>query len=259
MSGTLPVLYLSRTSRRPAGWGAAGAAAPHVYRGRMILADDLLLLLTDDRSGRPAETGVRLENVVAGAVLTELLLLSRVRVTGPGESVRAGRVVVQDTTPVGDAVLDEALRRVAGGTPKAAHTLLAHLRPGLLEALRARLVERGVLRVEEGRVLGLFPRTSWPAEDSTHEAQLRERLREVLALDRQPTEREAGVVALLHAVNRVQNVLGDLGVPGGQVRSRATTIAQRHVGGDAVRRANNALTPGDGALAIAELGVAGLG
>ncbi|WP_199422454.1 GOLPH3/VPS74 family protein [Actinotalea solisilvae] len=225
----------------------------------MILADDLLLLLTDDRSGRPAETGVRLENVVAGAALTELLLLSRVRLTGPGESVRAGRVVVEDATPVGDPLLDEALRRVGHGTPKAPHTLLAHLRPGLLEALRARLVERGVLRVEAGRVLGLFPRTSWPAEDSTHEAQLRERLREVLALGREPSEREAGVVALLHAVNRVQNVLGDLGVPGGQVRSRATTIAQRHVGADAVRRANNALGPNDAVMAVAELGVAGLG
>jgi hypothetical protein len=225
----------------------------------MILADDLLLLLTDDRSGRPAESGVRLENVVAGAVLTELLLLSRVRVTGPGESVRAGRVVVQDASPVGDALLDEALRRIASGTPKAPHTLLAHLRPGLLEGVRARLVERGVLRVEDGKAFGLFPRTSWPAEDSTHETQLRERLREVLALGREPGEREAGVIALVHAVNRVQNVLGDLGVPGGEVRARASAIAQRHVGGDAVRRANNALTPGDAALAVAEIGVAGLG
>lgn len=226
----------------------------------MILADDVLLLLTDDTSGRPAEKGVRLENVIAGGVLAELLVLGRLRVTGPGESVRAGRVVVQSTEPVGDPVLDEALRRVANGTPKAPHTLLAHLRPGLLEGLRARLVDRGVLREENGTVLGVFPRTSWPAEDATHETQLRERLRAVLADGQDPDPRESGVVALLHSVNRVQNVLGDLGVPGSQVRSRAAAVAQGHIAADAVRRANTAAArPSDAAMLAAEVGVAGIG
>lgn len=225
----------------------------------MILADDVLLLLTDDASGRPAETGTRLELVVAGGVLVELVLLGRLRVTGPGESVRAGRVVVASGDPTDDEVLDAALLRVADGTPKKPQSLLAQLRPGLVDRLRRRLVDRGVLRVEEERVLGVLPRAAWPAEDSTHEAELRRRLREVLADGREPDPREAGVIALLQAVNRVQNVLGDLGVPGGQVRARAAAIAQGHVGADAVRGAIRAASPADVALAAVDVGVAGLG
>lgn len=207
----------------------------------MILADDVLLLLTDDASGRPVGEGDRLDLAVAGAVLLELLLHGRLRVAGPGESVRAGRVVVQSQEPVGDAVLDEALARAAGTTPKKPQSLLAHLRPGLVDAVRARLVERGLL-ADGGAASSVAPRDSWPAEDAAHDAELRARLREVLAEGREPDPREAGLVALLQSVHRVPEVLGDLGSPAAEARARAVAIAQHHVVADAVRRAISATT-----------------
>ncbi|WP_182112700.1 MULTISPECIES: GPP34 family phosphoprotein [unclassified Actinotalea] len=217
----------------------------------MILSEDLLLLLTDDGSGRTMESGERLAFVLAGGVLTDLLLAGRVAVAAPGESVRAGRLVVRDATPVGDPVLDEGLRRLASTTPKKPQSALGPLRSGLLDELRARLVARGILRVEQGKVLGIFPRTSWPAEDSSHEAGLRQRLRDVLVDGRHPDPREAALIALLHSVNQVPVVMGDVGVSVRDLRARSSAIAHQHIGAEAVRRAitayeNNSVADGFG-------------
>jgi hypothetical protein len=59
----------------------------------------------------------------------------------------------------------------AGKKPaKTVPPLGKQLRPRLYD----RLVERGVLRAEEGRILGIFPTRSWPAQDAAHEAEIAE-------------------------------------------------------------------------------------
>ena len=84
----------------------------------MLIAEDLLLLLTDDETGKPVVDTSKLDLALAGAVLVDLAELDRVDVAGPGEPVKEGRLYVRDTTPTGEPVLDETLSRIGARGPR---------------------------------------------------------------------------------------------------------------------------------------------
>ncbi len=217
-----------------------GSALPR-YRVLMLLAEDLLLLLTDDQSGKASLDVTRVDLGLAGAVLVELVTRERVAIAQPGGPVKAGRVVVVDGSPTGDGILDEGLRRIATGKPRKPEHLLAILRKDLRRAVYGQLVSRGIVREEEGKILGLFPTRSWPAVDSQHEAMVRTALREVLVDGRAPTLTEASLVSLLQGIDRVPKTLGEVGVPARELRRRAKSIATGHLGNTAVHKAVEAV------------------
>ena len=78
----------------------------------MLMAEDVLLLLVDDRTGRFLVDSTRLDNVLAGAVLVELVTIERVGFPPAGRGVKRGRMVVVDPTPPGDPVLHGAVGEV---------------------------------------------------------------------------------------------------------------------------------------------------
>lgn len=204
----------------------------------MLIAEDLLLLLTDDVTGKPVVGGQQLTYAVAGGVLVELVLAGRLAVTGRSAWGGGDTIAVVDATPVGDPILDEALARAVGrGKPVAAQTMLDLLGKGLADGLRTRLVQRGILHAEEGRILGIFPTRVWPAADSRHESRLRTALWEVVVRGREPHPHEASLVALLHALGQVPKQFRADGVTTRQLQARAKALAEGHIGGDAVRRA----------------------
>jgi len=71
----------------------------------MLLAEDLLLLVTDDTSGRLSAPAVQVDAVLGGANLVELTLLNKVDLSGEGDQGKPGRIIVRDPSPVGDEVL----------------------------------------------------------------------------------------------------------------------------------------------------------
>ena len=213
----------------------------------MLILEDYLLLTLDDVTGKAVgDTSFR-EQVAAGALLVELALLGRADLAGDGDGGRVGRIVVRDASPTGNALLDEALdvvRAKEGSTPKALVAPIAKLRPAARAV--AALAERGVLRREEGRVLGIFPTTRWPAADSRHEDAVRADLRRVLVEGQAPDARAAAIVALLAATGQAGRVLatGGSGADGGPERTpagrrdvdaRAREIARGSWASEAVR------------------------
>jgi len=210
----------------------------------VILAEDVLLLLTDDASGKAVVDKTHLDLAVAGGVLLDLATLGRVAVTGEGEQVKAGRLVVRDVAPTDDDVLDEALARVGALGPMKPYRALPKLAKGLREELLARMVARGILREQEGRVLGIFPSHTWPALDPSHERQVRAGLNDVLVVGRAPAPREAALISLLQAIGQVPKVLGDVGVPARELRRRAKDVASGGFVDEAVRRAVEEINAG---------------
>jgi len=210
----------------------------------VILAEDVLLLLTDDASGKAVVDKTHLDLAVAGGVLLDLATLGRVAVTGEGEQVKAGRLVVRDVAPTDDDVLDEALARVGALGPMKPYRALPKLAKGLREELLARMVARGILREQEGRVLGIFPSHTWPALDPSHERQVRAGLNDVLVVGRAPAPREAALISLLQAIGQVPKVLGDVGVPARELRRRAKDVASGGFVDEAIRRAVEEINAG---------------
>jgi len=78
----------------------------------MLLAEDLLLLVTDGASGRLSAPAPQVDAGLGGANLVELTLRNKVGLTGEQDQGKPGRIIVRDPSTAGDAILDAALEIV---------------------------------------------------------------------------------------------------------------------------------------------------
>lgn len=180
----------------------------HVGGREFLLAEDLALLLLDDVSGWLR--GQYADYVLAGAVATDLALRGRIRLSERGErNVRPGRVLVSDTSPTDDPLLDAALARLALRPVRFRSTAVQVVRKHVKRTVLQRLVDRGLIEAREHRVLGLVPVNVHPVVDSSYERHLRAGLFTVLCRDEEPTVRQACVIALLSAVGRADKVVAE--------------------------------------------------
>ena len=110
-----------------------------------------------------------------------------------------------------------------------------NLRPMLYQ----RLAASGVLRAGHGRALGIFPTRTWPAQDASHEAEVRQLVTQALIQQAAPDERTAALIALLHALKREHKVVDPwpYQLSRRQLRARAAEIAQGNWASEAVRKA----------------------
>lgn len=196
----------------------------------MLLAEDVLLLLTDDETGKFVAETDRLDYALAGGVLRELAELRRVRLVD-------GRLDLVDRQPVGAPPLDFGLALLVGQENRKPQRVLGRLAKGLRVRLLTGLAARGVLRQEQGKVLALFPVTRWPAADSAHEQELRQRLQAVLVGGVPPDPQTAAVISLLSAIDAVPRVVVRGGSDLRAVRRRAKELSAGEWAGEAVRKA----------------------
>lgn len=199
-----------------------------------LIAEDLLLLLLNDETGKALVDSTSLDRVLAGGLLVELSLTGQIAPAAEGEAVKKGRLVVRDAAPTSDELLDRTLTRLAT-KPVKPERAVEQLTKGLRKELLTRLAGAGLLREQRGRALGIFPTTSWPAIDVTHETQLRAELTEVLEADRPPSERTAALVSLLAAVDAAAKVIG--ATDKRAAKRRAKELAAGEWAGAAVKRA----------------------
>ena len=204
-----------------------------------LIAEDLLLLLLDDESGKPQTQ--QLQVALGGAVLVELALEGMVEVAEPTAMWRSAKVRPVAGASPDDPVLASALR-TAGEKDRSAQSLVEKLGKGLSDTLCRRLAERGILERRDDKVLGLFPRTRWPARDTSHEDDLRRALTTVLVYGNEPEPRTGALVALLHAVDRVHKAVPHPGVSDRDVKKRAKQLSDGQWAATAVKEAVTAAT-----------------
>lgn len=171
-------------------------ATPGTAPDDLLIVDDLMLLLMDD-DGASVQAAGTLYYTLGGAVLTELALLGRVDVDDSG-ILNGPRVTPSGEGPLPDPLLQWAYDTVAEKTRRV-QPLLVAIGADLWRVVIDRLADRGLLRREESRVLGVFRSTRWPAADSEHESQLRARILRVLEDGANPDPRTAAIIGLLSA------------------------------------------------------------
>jgi Golgi phosphoprotein 3 (GPP34) len=205
----------------------------------MLIAEDLLLLVTDDASGRLSAPAAQVDAGLGGANLVELTLRNKVNLSGEQDQGEPGGIIVDDPTPVGDAVLDAALEILIANQGKKPSTVIRPLSKNLRQTLYQRLAERGVIRAEQGRILGIFPTHRWPAQDASHEAEVRHLVTQALVQQMAPGTRTAALIALLHAL-KCEDMIVDprqYGLTKRELRARAEEIAKGDWASAAVRKA----------------------
>lgn len=161
----------------------------------MTLTEDLVLVLFDPDTGRAIVDSTSLDRAIGGALLLDLA--TRDRITADGDGARA-RLAVDDRAPTGEALLDTALARL--DKPLKAQKAVERLARGTRTPVLEHLVERGLLRRERSRLLGVFPITMWPSAHPGPAKELRARVAAVLRDGARPDQHMAMLISLVHAV-----------------------------------------------------------
>lgn len=197
----------------------------------ITLAEEIMLLSLDDESGATRQRQA-VGWAVAGGILLELVLAERV-------SVKGKYLELADDTRTGEELLDGRLRLIGtwlrGRSKRRVTDWLTKDQAKAVGAAVERLRARGIVVVEESKVLGVFPRRRYPEADGAAERALRERLAAAVLTGAEPDERTAGLVALLHAAKLHRLAFPDL--PRGQVNPRMAEIAAGQWAAESVRAA----------------------
>lgn len=200
------------------------------YGQNMLIAEELLLQLTTPAgkliAGSNADIGL------AGALLTELALLGKVTVT------EKQRLATLDRAPTGDQILDDALALFVDKEGKKPKDVLGKVAKKLRGRLYGRLAVEGLVREEQRKILGLFPKTDWPLVNDAARAHTHRQMTEVL-LGRAPADpRTAALISLIHAVDAVPRVFDRVApeMSGRELKKLAKGIAEGNWASDAVSR-----------------------
>ncbi|WP_051340172.1 anti-sigma factor antagonist [Azospirillum halopraeferens] len=198
---------------------AAPATAPAAPIGSLpTLLEEVMLLCIDEDGGalRPLARSVY-DQLAAGAVLMELALAGRV-------DSDLKRISVVNPQPTGEPLLDGVLARLAElgtGTPLDWTFEVAGQGPELRAAALDRLIQRGIIRREEGRILWIFRDRRYPIVDGRERREVRARLRDLLLGDDIPDPRDVVLVGLVN----IAGLFGTLLTPA-ELRAAEPRIVQ---------------------------------
>jgi hypothetical protein len=162
---------------------------------KLTMYEELLLLALDDRKGTSAMGGMH-TLAMGGAVLAELVLLGAVRI---GEDKKQF-VDAEPGTQVADPLLAECLALVTTAKKRRRAVEWVQKFSGLKDfnkRVARGLVAKGVLNEEQDLVLGIFPRTVFPARDGGPEQDLIRRLERAVMTDDDRVDERTLVIAIV--------------------------------------------------------------
>jgi hypothetical protein len=160
----------------------------------VTLAEDLYVLAINGSNGRLLIDNARLDPGLGGALLLDLALRGHV---GLVES----HVVVTTGPPTGDQLLDAALAAITGEPKRhGPDHWVHHLGRGAHRAVQDQLVDAGVLRRDDDRLLRVIPVHRTHEIDGRLHHQLQEHLEDSVVLGHPPSQETAALAALALAV-----------------------------------------------------------
>ena len=167
-------------------------------------AEEIILLLLNDGDGRFARVPKwSLDYALAGGVLMDLALENRI-------DTDLKNFILIDDTPTGDELLDPTLAEIAAGKDRSTNFWLeqtADKADSIREVALARLMEQGILEVEDDRFLWVFRSRRYPSIDGTAEREVKLRIMGVLFSDEIPSPRDVVIICLADACGIFKGLL----------------------------------------------------
>ena len=200
----------------------------------LTFAEEIVLLLLDDRTGEFVSAPVWSRKcALAGAVLMELALHGRI-------DTDLRKLVVVDRSPVGDDLLDPVLATIVAEeeTHDARHWVerMAEERSDRIQSQAlARLVERGILESEGGRLLFVLRARRYPVIDGKAEREVKLRIMHVLFSDDIPGPRDIVIICLADACRIFGRIMTETEVE--RARERIELVRRMDLIGQAVSSA----------------------
>ena len=167
-------------------------------------AEEIILLLLNDGDGRFARVPKwSLDYALAGGVLMDLALENRIDTDLEG-------LILIDDTPTGDALLDPTLADIAAGKERTTNFWLEHTADSadsIREQALNRLIDQGILEVQDDRFLWVFRSRRYPSIDGTAEREVKLRIMGVLFSDEIPSPRDVVIICLADACGIFKGLL----------------------------------------------------
>ena len=169
-------------------------------------SEEILLLILDDESGgfvHVPEWSLRC--ALAGAALMDLAFENRID-SDPKQ------LVLIDSTPVGDMLLDPILADIAKSTEvfDARHWIeraAAEHAYAIRDRSLDRLIERGILHRRDDRFLWVFRSRRYPSIDGEAEREVKMRIMGVLLSDEIPHPRDVVIICLADACGILKEIM----------------------------------------------------
>jgi len=157
-------------------------------------AEEIYLLALDERDGLvKILAGSGFDYALAGALLMDLALRDRI-------DTDLATLKVTSPTPTGDSLLDETLALLQSeATPQpVAYWLkrIAEQAERLQDRILARLVDKGILKTVDERILWVFEVRRYPVADDQEVEEVRGRLRDLLLGTDIPDPRDVVLISL---------------------------------------------------------------
>lgn len=214
----------------------------------LFLYEEIMLLALRDEKGT-IESGAMYKYAIGGAVLADLLLSGCINV----EISRKKKMVnVDDSTPIGDPLIDECLEKIRTVKKRASLqtwvTRISGLK-NLKHRAAGQLCKRGILRADEDKVLLLFNRRIYPELDPAPEKKLIERMAEAIFTDKKNLDPRTVVLVSLANGTGLLKANFDKKLLKGR-KNRIKQIAEGELIGEAAKQAVEAM---QAAIAVAAI------
>jgi hypothetical protein len=171
----------------------------------LTFGEELVLLALNDEKG---DFGLHLsrmkfENALAGTVLMDLAFLNRI-------DTDLEQLILVDPAPTGDALFDSVMAMIVGEKGKRdASDWIQEVRyrhPNLRDLFIQKLIDRGILRKEEQKILWVFKHRRYPMIDHREVKEVRTRIRETVLSDTIPDPRDVVLISLMTACELIDEV-----------------------------------------------------
>ena len=195
-------------------------------------AEEIILILLDDENGRFVRIPRwSLNYALAGGILMDLAMENRI-------DTDLENLILVDSTPVGDSLLDPALVEIAASEQKDTRYWLEYLAekgPDVREEALNRLVSEGILERQDDRFMWMFRSRRYPTVDGEAEREVKLRIMEVLFSDMIPGPRDVMIICLVDACGIFRELLSKREL--GQVAGRIEQVRKLDIIGQAMSQA----------------------
>lgn len=170
------------------------------------LLEEYLLIALDDSKGQFVIDSTHLHYGLAGAVLLELAI--REKVTIQGDYVR-----VNDSATVTEVALNKAIQylKEEAKSMKVKDVINAFAKKAseFKQDVLQRLINKGILKKEEAKILWIIPNNKYPTSDLTPENKVRERLNGVMLHGAKSEPRDIMLLSLIDVSDLTKEAFRD--------------------------------------------------
>jgi hypothetical protein len=167
-------------------------------------AEELVLLALDDEKGTFINMSlISFEYALAGAILMDLALMNRI-------DTDLKNLMLVDDAPTGDELFDCVIGMIKEVDEQKSPVFWVREIRNRIENLRElmldKLIERGILKREEHKILWVFNQRRYPVIDDREEQEVKTRIRALVLSDDIPDPRDIVLVSLINCCNMVDEI-----------------------------------------------------